>query len=143
MINFILDLVSHVLYTSIMTFELDFDYQDQLQKAEKKLTQLEDERDRVEREIAGIKHVIEGLRFLGEKFDVPAPTLDPNEPPPDLEEMNFADKITRILSDNREAMTPVEIRNALQEQGVKGTTPKHLLISVHTAIGRMDKKRIK
>lgn len=124
--------------------EINFDYQGQLQQAEKRLEQLEDERERIEREIAGITHVIEGLKFLAEKlYDDDLPKLGPLDPPADFEDMNFAGMIREVLARNREPMTRIEIREALQALGIKGTTPKHLLISVHTVIKRMlDRKEV-
>lgn len=135
----------------IMSFEIDIDYESELAKAKKKRAQLnrklcdlDDEKDRTERELAGIEHVIEGLEFLAHKFDTVIPTLDPEEPPADLEDMNFSEKIEQVLANSREPMTPVEIRNILQAQGVNATTPKHLLITVHTVLGRMkDKQQVK
>jgi hypothetical protein len=123
-----------------MKFEIDFDYEAELVKAEKKRDQLEEEKDRIERELAGINHIIEGLKFLAQNLDGDVPTLDSGEPPADFEDMNFAEKIEKVMAANREPMTRIAIRNALQAQGVTGTTPKHLLISVHTTLARMKEK---
>ncbi|HUI40568.1 MAG TPA: hypothetical protein VL523_01245 [Terriglobia bacterium] len=86
---------------------------------------LENERERIERRLAGLDQVLDGLETMTSDL------------PPDLEAPGFTDQIRRILQEADLHLTPVQIRDTLQRAGVKGSSDKNLLISVHTVIARL------
>ena len=119
----------------------EFDYKAELKRVEQQLAKLQSERDRIDREIAGTSHMLEALKFLATEPDFNEPaSLDSEEAHADIETVGFSKKVREIMGRNREALTPVEIRDALQAEEIKATSPKHLLISVHTVIRRWREK---
>jgi hypothetical protein len=79
----------------------------------------------IERQLIGLERVLEGLEFLS------------NDVPPEIEQPGFTEQIRKILQQTRIPLTAVEIRDALLEAGVKHSSAKTLLISVHTVLGRL------
>lgn len=88
-------------------------------------TQLEEELTQIKKEMIGLEQIIDGLDFMS------------NDIPPDLEERGFTDQIRGILSMTNSHLVPTQIRDALMAAGVTGSSPKNLLISVHTVLGRI------
>ncbi len=87
--------------------------------------QLDDEASQLHKESVGLEQIIEGVDFMS------------NDIPPDLEERGFTDQIRGILSMTNSHLVPTQIRDALMNAGVTGSSPKNLLISVHTVLGRI------
>jgi len=86
---------------------------------------LEEESAQIKRELIGLEQILEGLDFMS------------NDTPPDLEEVGFTDQIRGILNMTNSHLVPTQIRDALMNAGVTGSSPKNLLISVHTVLGRI------
>lgn len=96
------------------------------QQIVKQKQQLEEESAQIKRELIGLEQILEGLDFMS------------NDTPPDLEEVGFTDQIRRILGTTSSYLVPTQIRDALQQAGVTGSSPKNLLISVHTVLNRIQ-----
>jgi hypothetical protein len=86
---------------------------------------LDRENGEIERQLIGLERVLEGLEFLS------------NGTPSEIDEPGFTTQIRRILLRTRIPLTAVEIRDALLETGVKYSSAKTLLISIHTVLGRL------
>ena len=87
--------------------------------------QIEEELTQIKKEMIGLEQIIDGLDFMS------------NDIPPDLEERGFTDQVRGILSMTNSHLVPTQIRDALMSAGVTGSSPKNLLISVHTVLGRI------
>lgn len=87
---------------------------------------LEDEVQTIKRELIGLDQVIDGLDVM---TTGPIPTPEP---------AGFTDKIRKLLSETPVALTPVQIRDALEQGNVTASSSKNLLISVHTVLERID-----
>ena len=86
---------------------------------------LDRENGEIERQLIGLERVLEGLEFLS------------NDIPPEIEQPGFTEEIRKILKQTNIPLTAVEIRDSLLEAGVKYSSAKTLLISVHTVLGRL------
>lgn len=79
----------------------------------------------IERQLIGLERVLEGLEFLSSDI------------PPEIEQSGFTEQIRKTLQQTNVPLTAVEIRDSLIAAGVKHSSPKNLLISVHTVLGRL------
>jgi hypothetical protein len=86
---------------------------------------LDRENGEIERQLIGLERVLEGLEFLS------------SDVPPEIEEPGFTEQIRRTLQRTRVPLTALEIRDTLLEEGIQYSSPKTLLISVHTVLGRL------
>jgi len=86
---------------------------------------LDRENGEIERELIGLDRVLEGLEFLS------------TDVPPEIEEPGFTEEIRKLLQRANTPLTAVEIRDALLALGIKPSSAKNLLISVHTILGRL------
>jgi hypothetical protein len=98
----------------------------------KRREEIELEKDRlnrengdIERQLIGLERVLEGLEFLS------------SDVPPEIEQSGFTEQIRKVLQRTSLPLTAVEIRDSLMAEGVKHSSPKTLLISVHTVLGRL------
>src|SRR5437899_10232836 len=87
--------------------------------------QLEAEMKQIKRELSGLDHILEGVEFMT------------SEVPPDFEPPGFTDKIRKMLSETTVPLQPTQIRDGLEAVGVKGSSSRNLLISVHTVLERI------
>jgi hypothetical protein len=61
-------------------------------------------------------------------------------PPPGYVPMGLTDEIRKILEITTIYLEPVQIRDSLIQRGVQHTSPKNLLINVHTVLDRIEKE---
>jgi hypothetical protein len=90
------------------------------------IRQLEEELTRIRKEMVGLEQIIEGLEFMSKDASS------------DLEGLGFTDQIRSILTSSGYHMTATQVRDTLMGMGVTGSSPKTLLISVHTVLGRIS-----
>ncbi len=104
--------------------------QEQLSKRQEQIgeeiAKLLSEREQVKREMIGLEQIIEGLEFAEGDFPIEA------------EPIGFTDRIRQILRNTSIPLVPTQIRDALQASGVQASSPKTLLINVHTVLTRID-----
>ncbi len=97
---------------------------DALRKAQEELAQLEKRRD-------ALLRTIENLIELADEDDYGL------TPPPGYIPQGLTDEIRTILRLTTSPLTTVQIRNSLIARNVECTSPKNLLISVHTVLDRI------
>ena len=89
----------------------------------------------IEKQLEAYERVLSGLRFLAN------PQAEMSLPRRmDLTGMGVQEAVLVILAHASVPMTPVEIRDTLISSGVEGSSPKNLLIAVHTAITRLGEQ---
>jgi len=86
------------------------------------------EQAKIKRELIALDQIIDGLN------------LATSDMPTDFEPTGFTDKIRKILSETYTPLVPTQIRDALLQMGVTGSSPKNLLISVHTVLERIGEE---
>jgi hypothetical protein len=96
----------------------------QKQIAAKKTT-LDKEGEAIQRELIGLDELLETIEFMTNEA-IPA----------SLEPVGFTEQIRAIFQETTEPLTATQIRDILLERGITGSSPKNLLISVHTIIAR-------
>jgi hypothetical protein len=101
---------------------------------EEKKKSLFEQKLMIEHQIAVIDQTIKGFKFIGNPHaTMPLPS--------NLTELGLQDAVRAVFKHAYPlALTPVEIRNTLMEAGVIAKSPKNLLISIHTVIGRIRKE---
>jgi hypothetical protein len=95
------------------------------QQIQDETKRLSNEDEQIKRELIGLDQIIEGVELVS------------GDGLPDLEPMGFTDNIRKILTDTRTPLVPTQIRDALQERGISGSSPKNLLINVHKVLERI------
>ncbi len=86
----------------------------------------------IEQQIDTWEGVLAGLRFLGNpESQMPLPRRM------DLDGLGLQDAVLTVLRRSPVPLNPVEIREVLMASGMVGSSPKNLLISVHTVITRL------
>jgi hypothetical protein len=101
-----------------------------LELTEEKRRLLE-QKEAIASRVAVIDQIVEGYKFLGN----PAAKLSL---PPQVNQLGLQDAVRAVFQ--RAAplpLQPTEVRNALIYAGIRGSSSKNLLISVHTVIGRI------
>ena len=102
---------------------------EQLLKQRQQIAEEKERLDRVngeiERQLVGLDYILDGLEFLS------------TDRPPELEAPGFTEQVRRVLQQTSGPLTATEIRDCLLATGVKHTSLKNLLISVHTVLGRI------
>lgn len=105
------------------------DEREQLLKRRQQIAEEKERLDRengeIERQLVGLDYVLDGLEFLS------------SNRPAELEAPGFTDQVRKVLQQTLQPLTATEIRDCLISTGVKHTSPKNLLISVHTVLGRI------
>ena len=108
-----------------------------MKQARKTLAEAYEERGAIEKRILRLKQTIDGLAALCEP--------EPNEDLVQVEggrtlfQASLTDAIRRIFSETTEPMlTPVEVRNALLEMGVKLTKYKQPMVPIHNTLKRLE-----
>lgn len=101
------------------------EYKEALLKAQAQLAEIDERR-------AALIRLIETLKVLAED------ELYELAPPPGYEPEGLTTEIRKILSLTTVHLTPMQIRDALIKRGFRHSSPKNLLISVHTVIGRLE-----
>jgi hypothetical protein len=86
---------------------------------------LDRENGEIERQLVGLDYMLDGLEFLS------------TDRPPELETPGFTEQVRKLLQQTLEPLTATDIRDRLIAADVKHTSPKNLLISVHTVLGRI------
>src|SRR2546430_17566201 len=84
------------------------------------------EDEEIKRELVGLEQILEGVDFVS------------SDAPPDFEPPGFTDRIRKILTETSVPLVPTQIRDALQERGISGSSPKNLLINVHKVLDRIE-----
>ncbi len=109
------------------------DYIKELADAQRKLFDLERQKGAIEQQIHGWAQIIEGLQVLA------AEAQPDNIPdlPPDLEPVGMTDAIRKAFQMYRVPLSPTDVRDALVGMGFTGSSPKNLLINVHTILRRL------
>ena len=106
-----------------------------------RITELETEKKRlfeekllIEHQIAVIEQTIKGFQFLGNpRATMPLPS--------NLTELGLQDAVKAVFKHAYPlAQTALNVRQTLMEAGVIAKSPKNLLISIHTVIGRIRKE---
>jgi hypothetical protein len=87
---------------------------------------LDRENGEIERQLVGLERVLEGLEFLSSDI------------PPEIATPGFTEEIRKTLQQASVPLTAIQIRDALLDAGIKHSSPKNLLISVHTVLGRLE-----
>ena len=102
---------------------------DQLLKQRQQIAEEKERLDRVngeiERQLVGLDYMLDGLEFLS------------TDRPPELEAPGFTEQVRKLLQQTLEPLTATDIRDHLVATGIEHTSPKNLLISVHTVLGRI------
>jgi hypothetical protein len=111
-----------------------------LDEAQKELRELAVKRAEIDRRIAGLGQIIQGLKTLGETPETDAEAIA--SPLSGLESsQGFTDAVRHIIRNSSVPLSAMEIRDELEGAGYSGQTPKHTLISVYTVIGRLKNKK--
>jgi hypothetical protein len=98
----------------------------------KEKARLDDEAQQIQVEMIALDQILEGLSYM-----------EAGGPPPDLEELGFRGQIEKVLQQNApNYLLPTQIREKLAAAGVTGSTPRNLLISIHTILTRLDKDKL-
>ena len=90
------------------------------------IKRLSEEDDCIRREIIGLEQVLDGLEFMI------------SDVPPDLEPLGFTDHIRKVLALTTVPLLPTQIRDSLLAVGIAGSSPRNLLINVHTVLRRIN-----
>jgi hypothetical protein len=91
---------------------------------------LDAEDEQLKRELIGLDQILDGLAFMDSKVSL------------DFEPVGFTDSIRKILSETQMPLTPPQIRYALEQKGITGSSSKNLLINVHKVIERIESELI-
>ena len=100
--------------------------QSRQQDIAKEHKRLDDELEEVRRELIGLDQIIEGLDVVT------------TQNPPDLEAPGLSEHIRKTLQQTSVHLLPTQIRDACLAVGIKGSSMKNLLISVHNVLTRME-----
>jgi len=97
----------------------------QRQQIAEEKERLDRENGEIERQLVGLDYMLEGLEFLS------------SDRTAELEAPGFTEQVRKVLQQTMEPLTAIEIRDCLLATGIKYSSPKNLLISVHTVLGRI------
>jgi hypothetical protein len=102
-------------------------YDQALHEAQAELQKLDERR-------AALLRLIESLRVVSgdEAYEL--------TPPPGYVPMGLTDEIRKILEITKVYLEPVQIRDSLVQRGVQHSSPRNLLINVHTVLDRIEKE---
>ena len=100
-------------------------YKDALHAAQDELAKLEERRAVLIRLIVSLKELSEDDRYE-------------LTPPPGYVPKGLTEEIRTILGLTTVPLDAVQIRDSMLVRGFSATSPKHLLISVHTVLGRIE-----
>lgn len=105
-------------------------------KLEGQRYRLLDKKRAIEKRLAMVQQEIEGLRFLGNpEARLPLP--------PRVSELGLQNAVRLVLERAYPIpLPPTQIRNTLTDAGLIGSSPKNLLISVHTVLTRIKSELI-
>jgi hypothetical protein len=132
---YLIDIEGNISYKKNMSDTNPFEIA--LKQARKSLNEAYEERDAIEQRILRLKQTIDGLAALCE----PEPNEDlvQAEAGHMLFQASLTASIRRIFSETTEPMlTPVEVRNALLEMGVKLTKYKQPMVPIHNTLKRLE-----
>jgi hypothetical protein len=101
--------------------------QKRLQGIDVERQRLNDEETQIVRRLTGLDQIAEGLDLMATKMTIP-----------DLEPLGFTAHVRKILNETRQPLFPTQIRDLLAAQGQTASSSKHLLISVHTVLDRIE-----
>ncbi|HLK08911.1 MAG TPA: hypothetical protein VKV30_13235 [Candidatus Angelobacter sp.] len=103
-----------------------------IQEIPKEKARLDEELQQIQVEMIALDQILEGLSYM-----------ETGGPPPDFEELGFRGQIEKILQLHvPKYLLPTEIREKLGAAGITGSTPRNLLISIHTILSRLDKDKL-
>lgn len=113
-------------------------------KADAEIRKLRDQKLGYEKKIAEIdqridafESILAGLRFLGNpEVELPLPRRM------NLDGLGMQEAILKILRRSPVPLSPIEIREIMMNSGLVGTSPKNLLISIHTALRQRIQDRV-
>ena len=98
---------------------------------EEEKRRLLDQKQAIDSRVAAIDQIIAGYEFLGN----PAAKLSL---PREVNQLGLQDAVRAVFQRSRGIpLQPTAVRNALIDAGMYGSSPKNLLISVHTVINRI------
>ena len=111
------------------------DYAQTLEEAKNRLQELAAKRDAIDREMQALLRIIEGIQIITQPAE-PA-TLELNTLAASNEPAGFTEAVRMIIGRSATPLVPTEIRDALETMGFEGSSPKHLLIHVHSVLRRL------
>lgn len=132
MINSLLVMVNLTHYTIRMSLDVrKISFGETILDLQRKRAELLEERNAIDNQIAVIEKTVESLIFLGNpESKMP---LDRR-----VSEMGLQDAVRSVFRRSFPIyLLPTDVRDTLASAGLLGSSPKNLLISVHTAISRM------
>lgn len=89
-------------------------------------TRLDEEVENIEKEMIGLDQIIEGLDFVASSNELEAASVP-----------GLTEHIRTILQQTSVPLLPSQIRDSCLTAGIKATSDKNLLISVHNALRKM------
>lgn len=92
-----------------------------------RLFTINEERAALQRELAAIDQILEGLDIYQ------------SDAPLEGEASGVSDHVRRLLQQTPVPLLPTQIREALTAIGITGSSRKNLLISVHNVLSRLDR----
>ena len=134
MYHFSLDTGTHLMYNLLME---RMNTKRTLQEAQDELRELLAQRAEIDRRIAGLGQIIQGLDALGEKLENKSLIEKIRE-----DTAGFTDTVRDLIKHSPEPLTPMEIRDELERAGYGGRTPKLTLISVYTVLRRLKERKV-
>ena len=97
------------------------------EKVMERLFTINEERAALQRELAAIDQILEGLDIYQ------------SDAPLEGEASGVSDHVRRLLQQTPVPLLPTQIREALTAIGITGSSRKNLLISVHNVLSRLDR----
>jgi hypothetical protein len=110
----------------------DVNFGETILDLQKKRADLLKQKTTIDHQIWVIDKTVESLIFLGNpESKMPLPR--------ELNEMGLQDAVRSVFRRSFPVyLLPTEVRDTLMSAGMTSTTPKNLLITIHTAISRMN-----
>jgi predicted nucleic acid-binding Zn-ribbon protein len=115
-------------------------YSQALEKAQKELASLREDRQKIDGRMAKLEQTIKGLAAICEEqqAEISSDLADlPIVEPEDLGNLGLTGSIRKILSSRQTQMTPTEIRDALVESGMDLDKYSNAMVAIHNTLKRL------
>jgi hypothetical protein len=113
------------------------DYKKTLAAAQAEMDSLIEQREEIERRINQLKQAIIALLPLGQDGEIPVRGVGLTTFQIEMQALGITDACREVLKTSGQALSPVEIKNALVQMNPEFTKQKNLMASVHAVLKRL------